>query len=56
MSTENVKAKASELTVKQLEIQKMEMMVKIREQHLELQKLNTELVRHGVDIQTALNW
>lgn len=56
MSTDDVKAKATQSAVKNLEIQKMEVMVKIRELEVELQKVNADLVRNGVDIHTALNW
>lgn len=55
MSTNDTRTQ-SDHAVKQLEIQKMELLVKIREHELELQKINTDLVRHGIDIDTALNW
>lgn len=43
-------------TRKQLEIKKLDLMVKIQELQLEMQKINSELYRHGVDFQTANGW
>lgn len=56
MSTDDMKATAAHANVKQLEIQKMEVLVKIREQQLQLEKVNADLVRNGVRIDSALNW
>lgn len=41
---------------KELEIRKLELMVKIKELELDLERTNFELYRRGVDIQTAMCW
>jgi hypothetical protein len=41
---------------KALETKKLELLVKIKEHEHELQKVNLELYKHGVDIGTVMCW
>jgi hypothetical protein len=56
IEAEYAQPKENTKTVKALERKKLDLLVKIGELQLELQKTNAELYRAGVRIESALCW